>query len=78
LLARSHYYLQSGKPAASGGFVELPGVVVAVELVLLPLIPLVLLPEVVFGSSARTCLVTLSQHFADEAAPGGVVVVVEV
>jgi hypothetical protein len=46
-LAPSLRYLQSGKPAASGGFVELPGVVepVAVELVLLPLIPPVLLPE---------------------------------
>jgi len=64
--------LQSGKPAASGGFVaelELEPaaveLVLPVELVLLPLRGLVLLPELVLvlGVSLRTCLVTLSQHF---------------
>lgn len=60
--------MQSGNPAASGGFVvvELP---VAVELVLLGL---VLLPLLVLGVSVRTCLVNASQHF-----PLVVVVVVE-
>ena len=64
--------MQSGRPAASGGFVELlvefeP---VAVEAVLLPLI--VLLPLLVPGVSVRTCLVTASQHF-----PALVLVIVE-
>ena len=75
--------LQSGKPAASGGFVELlvevePAVV---ELVLLPLMVLLLLPLLVLGVSLRTCLVTLSQHFpvlVVVVALGEVVVVVEV
>lgn len=55
--------MQSGKPAASGGRVELLDELdpVVVELVLLPLI--VLLPLLVLGVSLRTCLVTLSQHF---------------
>ena len=55
--------LQSGRPAASGGFVELlvEADPVVVELVLLPVI--VLLPVVVLGVSLRTCLVTASQHF---------------
>jgi hypothetical protein len=70
--------LQSGKPAASGGFVELlvEGEPVAVEFVLVPLmLLLVLLPVLVLGFSLRTCLVTLSQHLPAEAAPGEVVVV---
>jgi hypothetical protein len=56
-----------------GGLVALPVVVgpIVGEPVLLP----VLLPEVVLGRSVRTCLVTLPQHFPDEAGPGGVVVV---
>src|SRR5690242_13806572 len=56
-------HLQSGKPAASDGFVELLVELepVAVELVLLPL--MLLLPLVVLGVSLRTCLVTASQHF---------------
>jgi hypothetical protein len=64
-------HLQSGRPAASGGFAELlvEDEPVAVELVLLPL--MVLLPLLVFGASLRTCLVTASQHF-----PAVVVVVV--
>ena len=81
--------LQSGKPAASGGFVaELevePAVVelvLPVELVLLlPLRGLVVLPELVLvlGVSLRTCFVTLSQHFvALEDVVLGEVVVVEV
>ena len=70
--------LQSGRPAASGGFVELlvEGEPVAVELVLLPLIvllPLLVLPPLLtLGVSLRTCFVTASQHF-----PLLVVVVVE-
>jgi len=76
--------LQSGKPAASGGFiaeVEVEPapveVVLPVELVLLPLRGLVLLLELVLGVSLRTCFVTLSQHFIEpgEAALGEVVVV---
>ena len=74
--------MQSGKPAASGGFVaelELEVELGAVELVLLPLMLLVLLPELVLGVSLRTCFVTLSQHFAElGAAALGEVVVVEV
>ena len=68
--------MQSCKPAASGGFVELLVEPVPVELELVPLmLLLVLLP--VLGVSLRTCLVTLSQHFpaAGEAALGDVVVV---
>ena len=57
---------QSGKPAASGGFVALDAESLAVELVLLVL-GLVLLPPLVLGISLRTCLVTLFQHFI---APG--------
>ena len=65
--------LQSGKPAASGGFVaELevePAVVelvLPVELVLLlPLRGVVVVPELVLGVSFRTCFVTLSQHFPE-------------
>ena len=53
---------QSGKPAASGGFVALDVEPLAVELVLLVLGPLLVL-----GVSLRTCLVTLFQHFI---APG--------
>ena len=55
-------YLQSGRPAASGGFVELlvEDEPVEVELVL-PVI-MVLLPLPVLGVSLRTCLVTASQH----------------
>jgi hypothetical protein len=70
--------LQSGKPAASGGFVELlvEGEPVAVELVLVPL--MLLLPVVVLGVSLRTCLVTLSQHLPEEGDALGEVVVVEV
>ena len=68
--------MQSCKPAASGGFVELLVEPVPVEPVL---VPLMLLPEVVLGVSLRTCLVTLSQHFAvPGAAALGEVVVVEV
>lgn len=70
--------MQSGRPAASTGFVaELDAEPAVVELVLLPLIGLVLLPELVLGVSLRTCLVTLSQHFIEpgEAALGEVVVV---
>jgi hypothetical protein len=71
--------LQSGKPAASGGFVELDVDAVPVVLVLLPLVLRVLLPVLVLGISLRTCLVTVSQHFT---VPGvaalGEVVVVEV
>jgi hypothetical protein len=72
--------LQSSKPAASGGFVELlvEGEPVAVEFVLVPLMPLVLLPVLVLGDSLRTCLVTLSQHLPEEGAALGEVVVVEV
>ena len=62
--------MQSGRPAASGGFVALLVEPVAVELVLVPLMLLVLLP-LVLGVSLRTCLVTASQHF-----PAVVVVVV--
>jgi len=74
--------LQSGRPAASGGFVALlvEAEPVAVELLLLPL--MVLLPLLVLGVSLRTCLVTASQHFPAlvvVVAPGaGLVVVVEV
>ncbi|MBV8493348.1 MAG: hypothetical protein JO162_07700 [Alphaproteobacteria bacterium] len=52
--------LQSGRPAVSGGLVELlvEGEPVAVELVL---VPLMLLP--VLGVSLRTCFATASQHF---------------
>ena len=70
--------MQSGKPAASGGFVaELEVEPAPVELVLLPLMLLVLLPELVLGVSLRTCFVTLSQHFTapGEAALGEGVVV---
>jgi len=79
-MAFRDYFLQSGKPAASGGLAaELEVEPAVVELVLLPLIVLVLLPELVLGVSLRTCLVTLSQHFTE---PGGAtlgeVVVVEV
>ena len=65
-------YLQSGRPAASAGFVELlvEAERLAVELVLLPLM---LLPLLALGVSLRTCLVTASQHF-----PALVVVVVVV
>jgi hypothetical protein len=72
--------LQSGRPAASGGFVAEPEVEPApVELVLLPLMLLVLLPELVLGVSLRTCFVTLSQHFMlPGAAALGEVVVVDV
>ena len=55
--------MQSGKPAASGGFVaELEVEPAPVELVLLPLMLLVLLPELVLEVSLRTCFVTLSQQ----------------
>ena len=73
--------LQSGRPAASGGFVvELEVEPAPVELVLLvPLIVLVLvvLPVLVLGVSLRTCFMRLSQHFPElgEAALGEVVVV---
>ena len=72
--------MQSGKPAASGGFVaELEVEPAPVELVLLPLMLLVLLPELVLGVSLRTCFVTLSQHFMlPGAAALGEVVVVDV
>jgi hypothetical protein len=73
--------LQSDKPAASGGFVELlvEGEPVAVEFVLVPLmLLLVLLPVLVLGVSLRTCLVTLSQHLPEEGTALGEVVVVEV
>jgi uncharacterized membrane protein len=68
---------QSGRPAASGGFVELEVEAVPVVLVLRPLVLLVLLPVLVPVISLRTCLVTLSQHFTEpgEAALGEVVVV---
>src|SRR5438477_10543549 len=71
--------LQSGKPAASGGRVELlDELLLPVELELVPLMEL-LLPLVVLGVSLRTCFVTLSQHFAvPVAALGEVVVVVDV
>jgi hypothetical protein len=64
---------QSGKPAASAGFVELDVEPLAVELVLLGL---VLLPELVLGLSLRTCLVTGSQHriVLEDVVPGLVVV----
>jgi hypothetical protein len=72
--------LQSGRPAASGGFVELlvEADPVVVELVLLPVI--VLLPVVVLGVSLRTCLVSASQHFplVVVVVALGVLVVVEV
>ena len=84
-LSSRNYFLQSGKPAASGGFVALleEGEPVVVELVPVPLVvlPLVVLPLVVLplvvvplllvvpGVSLRTCFVTLSQHFM---APGDV------
>ena len=63
--------MQSGRPAASGGFVELlvEAEPVAAELVLVPL--MLLLPLLVLGVSLRTCFVTASQHF-----PAVVVVVV--
>ena len=66
---------QSGKPAASAGFVELDVEPLAVELVLLVL-GLVLLPELVLGLSLRTCLVTGSQHriVLEDVVPGLVVV----
>ena len=70
--------MQSGKPAASGGFVALDVEPLAVELVLLVLVlGLVLLPLLVLGVSLRTCLVKLSQHFTapGEAALGEGVVV---
>jgi hypothetical protein len=73
--------LQSGKPAASGGFVELlvEGEPVAVEFVLVPLmLLLVLLPVLVLGVSLRTCLVALSQHLPEEGTALGEFVVVEV
>ena len=77
--------MQSGKPAASGGFVaELevepaPVEPVLVLLVLgLVLLPLLVLP-VVLGVSLRTCFVTLSQHFMLPGAVAlGEVVVVDV
>ena len=64
--------MQSGKPAASGGFVA--------ELEVEPApVELVLLPELVLGVSLRTCFVTLSQHFMlPGAAALGEVVVVDV
>jgi hypothetical protein len=80
--------VQSGKPAASGGFVEPLDVVdvepvpvepVPVDPVLVPLMLPVVLPLLVLGVSLRTCLVTLSQHFIlPGAAALGEVVVVEV
>ena len=72
--------MQSGRPAASAGFVELEVEAAPVELVLLPVELLVPLPVLVVpGISLRTCLVTLSQHFAvPGAAALGEVVVVEV
>ena len=69
--------MQSGKPAASGGRVELlDELLLPVELELVPLMEL-LLPLVVLGVSLRTCFVTLSQHFAVPVAALGEVVVVE-
>ena len=68
--------MQSGKPAASGGRVELLDELLPVELELVPLMVL-LLPVVVLGVSLRTCFVTLSQHFAVPVAALGEVVVVE-
>ena len=59
--------MQSGNPAASGGFVTLELEPVAVELVLLVVLlvlGLVLLPLLGLGLSVRTCLVTASQHFS--------------
>ena len=56
--AVSDYCLQSGKPAASGGVVELlvEGEPVAVGFVLVPLmLLLVLLPVLVLGVALRTC-----------------------
>jgi hypothetical protein len=73
--------LQSGKPAASGGFVALLVDVdpVAGELVMVPLMLLPVLVLPVLGVSLRTCLVTPSQHFmVPGAAALGDVVVVEV
>jgi hypothetical protein len=73
--------LQSGKPAASGGFVaELEVEPAPVEPVLVLLVlGLVLLPLLVLGVSLRTCFVTLSQHFMlPGAAALGEVVVVDV
>ena len=70
--------MQSGKPAASGGRVELLDELLPVELELVPLMLLVLLPLVVLGVSLRTCFVTLSQHFVPVAALGEVVVVEDV
>ena len=70
--------MQSGKPAASGGRVELLDELLPVELELVPLMLLVLLlPVAVPGVSLRTCFVTLSQHFAVPVAALGEVVVVE-
>ena len=72
--------MQSGNPAASGGFVALEAEPVAVELVLLlvlPVVGLVLLPVLVLGLSLRTCFVTGSQHrivVDEDDAPGEVVV----
>ena len=56
--------MQSGKPAASGGFVaELEVEPAPVEPVLVLLVlGLVLLPLLVLGVSLRTCFVTLSQQ----------------
>jgi len=62
--------LQSGKPAASGGFVaELEVEPAPVELVLLPLMLLVLLPELVLGFSLRTCFVTPRQPHVKKRTP---------
>ena len=79
--------MQSGKPAASGGFVEPLDVVdvepvpvepVPVDPVLVPLMLLVV-PLLVLGVSLRTCLVKLSQHFTPPGAAAlGEAVVVEV
>jgi hypothetical protein len=69
--------LQSGKPAASGGVVELlvEGEPVAVWFVLVPrMLLLVLLPVLVLGVALSTCLVTLSQHSPEEGAALGEVV----
>jgi hypothetical protein len=72
--------LQSGSPAASGGFVAVELEPVAVELVLLFVLGAVLLPLLVLGVSLRTCLVTASQHLAlvVVVVALGVLVVVEV
>jgi hypothetical protein len=64
----------------SGGLVELEVEAAPVELVLVPLVLVLLLVlglVLLLGASLRTCLVTLSQHFAvpEEAALGGDVVV---